>query len=114
MTLNEQLVEKVIDHIKLDLLNGDSTAIAEMLTQILDFDEENEELHDNEVRDIIVGYLPEHEHDKFNSDNDETLLFRNQYACKCGHEWEDEYEHSCDDRCPNCRTSVSPYWSEEL
>ena len=105
MTLNEKLVDTVIDHIKLDLLNGDSTAIDEMFTLLLKQDN---------TREIIVGYLPEHEHEKFNSDKDETLWFRNQYACKCGHEWEDDYECACDDRCPNCRTTVSPHWSQEL
>ena len=42
------------------------------------------------------------------------LVFRNYYECSCGTEWDDEWTSMCDDRCPKCNTSISPYTSEEL
>jgi hypothetical protein len=41
-------------------------------------------------------------------------MFRNYYRCPCGNEWTDEWECTCDDRCPECGTSCSPYHSEEI
>jgi len=44
------------------------------------------------------------------------------YKCSdCGCEWQDEWDCLCDDKCPNCNTSMSPYnhdvieddWEEE-
>jgi hypothetical protein len=40
-------------------------------------------------------------------------LFRNFYRCPCGEEWEDVWSATCDDRCPKCNTSCSPYLSED-
>lgn len=42
--------------------------------------------------------------------------FRNFYRCpSCGHEWEDEWDSTCDDQCPACRLkNISPYRSEDL
>lgn len=36
----------------------------------------------------------------------------NYYRCECGEEWTDEWSCACDDRCPTCNTSISPYASE--
>jgi len=48
------------------------------------------------------------------SDRDEGW-FRNYYRCAdCGHEWTDEWSCQCDDRCPACRMSCSPYASDDL
>jgi len=42
-------------------------------------------------------------------------MFLNFYQCsECAHEWYDVYEHTCDDRCPLCNTSNSPYKSEDI
>jgi len=41
--------------------------------------------------------------------------FINHYACsECGAHWTDEWSCMCDDRCPDCNTSISPYFSKEL
>lgn len=42
-----------------------------------------------------------------------NLYFRNSYKCSCGETWEDEWDSMCDDRCPECNTSTSPYISNE-
>lgn len=44
----------------------------------------------------------------------EKKIFRNRYACPCGTLWTDEWSATCDDRCPECDTSCSPYSSEEI
>lgn len=41
------------------------------------------------------------------------MLFLNFYRCPCGTEWIDEWDCTCDDRCPTCDTSCSPYKSED-
>lgn len=41
-------------------------------------------------------------------------LYRNHYSCVCGEQWEDEWDCTCDDRCPKCDTSISPHMSEDL
>ena len=35
-------------------------------------------------------------------------VYRNEYACSCGHEWSDEWSCACDDRCPQCDTEIEP------
>jgi hypothetical protein len=42
------------------------------------------------------------------------MRFRNHYACPCGNTWTDEWDATCDDRCPLCDTSCSPIESEDL
>jgi hypothetical protein len=43
------------------------------------------------------------------------LRFRNHYECSdCEHEWNDEWDSMCDDRCPECGTTTSPSYSEDL
>ena len=32
--------------------------------------------------------------------------YRKYYRCICGHEWQDEWDCLCDDRCPVCNTSM--------
>ncbi|QOX80884.1 hypothetical protein FY034_17840 (plasmid) [Trichlorobacter lovleyi] len=51
-------------------------------------------------------------HDEFHK---KTIFegFINYYRCTCGHEWQDEWDCQCDDRCPKCNTSVSPCRSED-
>ena len=39
--------------------------------------------------------------------------FINYYQCECGTHWEDEWSGTCNDRCPNCRTEIEPYRSED-
>lgn len=40
--------------------------------------------------------------------------FRNHYECPCGYNWTDEWDSTCDDRCPDCDTSCSPTESEDI
>jgi hypothetical protein len=43
------------------------------------------------------------------------FLFRNYYLCpKDGIEWRDEWNHSCNDRCPVCDAEIGPYFSEDI
>ena len=42
-------------------------------------------------------------------------LFHNYYKCsECGEEWEDEWDYTCNDRCPNCGAEIEPYKSEDI
>lgn len=39
-------------------------------------------------------------------------MFINEYNCgNCGYCWEDEWDCTCDDRCPQCNTVNEPYIS---
>jgi hypothetical protein len=39
-------------------------------------------------------------------------LFTNRYKCaRCGEAWQNEDDCTCDDRCPKCNQSTSPYES---
>jgi predicted nucleic acid-binding Zn-ribbon protein len=42
--------------------------------------------------------------------------FKNFYRCpKCGKEWEDEWDSTCNDECMSCGTSdIEPYKSEDI
>lgn len=41
-------------------------------------------------------------------------LFRNQYRCdRCAHDWEDEWDCACNDRCPLCNVETEPHTSDE-
>jgi hypothetical protein len=42
------------------------------------------------------------------------IMYLNQYKCICGYEWEDTNDCTCDDRCPECNTSMTPYNSIDL
>lgn len=39
--------------------------------------------------------------------------YLNYYKCPCSCEWQDHWSCMCDDRCPDCNTSIQPYKSEE-
>lgn len=43
-----------------------------------------------------------------------SYRFRNHYECPCGTTWCDEWDATCDDRCPSCDTSCSPHHSDDL
>jgi hypothetical protein len=44
-----------------------------------------------------------------------TSVFRNYYKCsKCGHEWDDCWEHTCSMDCPKCHIEIEPYKSEDI
>lgn len=43
-----------------------------------------------------------------------TNRFRNYYQCDCGHEWADDWDCCCDDRCPKCDRAISPHKSLDL
>lgn len=41
--------------------------------------------------------------------------YLNHYRCsECGTEWDDEWDCTCDDRCPTCNAEIEPYASEEI
>lgn len=41
--------------------------------------------------------------------------FRNFYECpRDGTRWADEWSCTCDDRCPTCNASITPYDSVDL
>jgi DNA-directed RNA polymerase subunit RPC12/RpoP len=41
--------------------------------------------------------------------------YTNFYKCsECGTEWQDEWDCTCNDRCPNCNTEIEPYKSEDI
>ena len=47
--------------------------------------------------------------------------FRNYYKCTriineeiCNTEWKDDWDCTCDDRCPVCNTAISPHKSEDI
>lgn len=42
----------------------------------------------------------------------EDRQFVNKYRCPCGHEWEDQWDCKCNDRCPTCDKEIEPYESE--
>lgn len=46
-------------------------------------------------------------------DEDEDSRFLNFYDCPCGESWSSKGDCTCDDRCPECRTSCSPTRSED-
>ncbi len=41
------------------------------------------------------------------------MLFRNYYR-HCGKEWDDEWDSTCNDRCPECNAEIEPYESEDI
>ena len=45
-----------------------------------------------------------------------TPKFRNFYRCpECKTEWQDEWDSTCNDECPNCGLSdIEPYKSEDI
>lgn len=48
------------------------------------------------------------------AEKDDQAWFVNYYKCGCGQEWEYASDCACDDRCPDCDTSISPYKSEDV
>jgi len=50
---------------------------------------------------------------KFTSHPDRWFI--NYYHCKsCDEKWEMEWDADCDDKCPKCHSSYTPYKSEEF
>lgn len=52
-------------------------------------------------------------------DEEEESQFWNHYChddcpVEPGIEWEDQWSCGCDDECPACGTSISPYQSDEI
>jgi len=46
---------------------------------------------------------------------DEPYTMTNFYKCEhCNTEWQDEYSCACDDDCPKCGVTHSPYKSEDF
>lgn len=43
-----------------------------------------------------------------------TSWYRNFYRCPCGEEWTDEWDCTCNDRCPKCNAEIEPYESIDL
>lgn len=50
-----------------------------------------------------------------NSSHIEFKRFTNFYECpRCKTTWQDEWDSTCDDRCPNCNLTCSPFKSEDI
>lgn len=46
--------------------------------------------------------------------NEHRPEFRNFYECgRCGEKWEDVWTATCDDDCPKCGLTMTPYKSED-
>lgn len=48
---------------------------------------------------------------------DTEMRFTNHYRCDNGHnivEWDDVWSCKCDDECPECGISISPYASDDI
>lgn len=41
------------------------------------------------------------------------MKYRNFYLC-CDTEWQDEWDSTCNDRCPVCNKEIAPYKSEDI
>ena len=42
-------------------------------------------------------------------------MFINKYRCvDCGHRWDDNWDSMCEDKCPHCGTTMTPYESIEV
>lgn len=42
------------------------------------------------------------------------VWFVNHYHCeRCDVEWEDEWDCTCNDRCPECNDEIEPYHSDD-
>jgi hypothetical protein len=53
--------------------------------------------------------------DEFEVVDNFEFKYKNYYKCdKCGQEWEDMWDSTCDDECPNCGTEMTPYESEDI
>jgi hypothetical protein len=45
----------------------------------------------------------------------EPIRFRNYYKCEdCGWAWTDEWAATCDDDCPHCGTTMTPFMSDDI
>lgn len=40
--------------------------------------------------------------------------FNKYYRCSNGHEWQDEWDCLCNDRCPECNEETEPYDHAEI
>jgi len=47
-------------------------------------------------------------------DNTEIKFLNHYYCPDCNIEWDDEWDSTCDDECPECRKEYSPYKSEDI
>ena len=43
-----------------------------------------------------------------------TPWYRKYYRCSNGHEWQDEWDCLCNDRCPECNEETEPYDHAEI
>lgn len=53
--------------------------------------------------------------DKKRAYAEDGAWFENDYSCPdCDTKWTDEWSCTCDDECPSCGSSVSPFESNEI
>lgn len=75
--------------------------------------------HEKEIRalakDMGIPAAEQHpeEKDTAAGAEDDKLWFLNFYRCPCGAEWQDEWDCTCNDRCPTCNAEIEPYKSED-
>lgn len=64
-----------------------------------------------EPEDVVLHAPPDPEDEE---GGESAVWYRNHYRCVCGHEWTDEWDCMCNDRCPKCDTEIEPYQSDDL
>jgi hypothetical protein len=52
--------------------------------------------------------------DRQNAFNEDGTWFLNRYRCDCTAKWTDQWACMCDNDCPACGTTCSPYESKEI
>ena len=69
----------------------------------------------NAMKTLVEAYEKEFKVKKEDTKEVE-YKFRNFYRCPyCGTEWQDVWDATCDDDCPNCgERHISPYTSEDV
>jgi hypothetical protein len=74
----------------------------------------------NELFNRIFPETPGHPVDihkmlsEYDPATEPTPWYRNHYKCPCGHEWQDEHDCMCNDRCSACGKEIEPHHSDDL
>jgi len=76
-----------------------------------DWDEDNEsckvDSDGDRYQEIIFSA------EKENFPDEVKINYRNSYK-HCDYEWSDEWDSTCNDRCPVCNKEIEPYLSEKI
>jgi tRNA G26 N,N-dimethylase Trm1 len=100
------ITQENFDRILLEILSQQK---ANQLIDIPGIYEIVSEFYNNDILRIHKQELADKRKDGSNR------VFKNYYYCeRCGEEWDDMWDTSCDDQCPECNAEINPYKSEEL